>query len=85
MTTTNQAIKHLTQRQATGAALVNERVTRERVKKLELLVSNLEKRADIATKLSAINSETYSTELDRLNAFVRASFWARLRWLILGR
>ncbi len=75
MTTTNQAIKHLTQRQATEAALVNERVTRERVERIERMIW-----PNNASPVLSIHER-----LVPLEALRARGFRGRLRWLILGR
>ena len=54
-----------------SAALQNERLTRERVERLETHARVADRRIDVL-------------ELAR-NAFDERGFWGRLRWLLLGR
>jgi hypothetical protein len=74
MTTLNQAVKTLNQREATQAALRNEQITRERVGKLEYLVG----------VVPATYSPSITARLESLERHVRRGFRARLRWLFFG-
>lgn len=68
MSTLNQALRTFNQREATQAALQNERVTRARVEGVEQVVISHENRLkECEAKLAHFRSLT---------------FWGRLRWLL---
>ena len=69
MTTLNQAVRTLTQREATQAALRNEQLTRQRVETLERQSKNLHERL---------------TRREQELTALKASLWGRLRWLLTG-
>ncbi len=78
MTTTNQAIKHLTQRQATEAALTNEQVTRKRVERIERMIWPSDGHG-------GVRETSLHERLVPLESLRARGFRGRLRWLILGR
>jgi hypothetical protein len=76
MTTLNQAVKTLTQRAATQAALRNEQMTRDRVTRLE--------------RTSKFHDQAIGDLNHVLMADVRAviydrTFWGRIKWLLRGK
>jgi hypothetical protein len=63
-------MKHVTQRQATEAALTNEYLTRQRVETLERQSRHINDRL---------------VRLERERAALKCRLFGRLRWLVLGR
>jgi hypothetical protein len=70
-TTVDGALRKLTQRQATEAALHNERLTRQRVE-------DLDRRAEAKVRELEQLRDAFGTH-------VHLGFWGRLRWLLLGK
>src|SRR5512139_939983 len=71
MTTLNQAAKTLNQKRGLEIALTSERLTRDRVEKLE-------RRADAADKEADLQRRA-------LMGFVTRGFWGRFHWLVRGK
>lgn len=67
-------LREMTRNRKVDAALMNERLTRDRVDTLERQATNLHARVKAREQVTAV-----------LSASGIRGFWGRLRWLLTGR